>query len=162
MAELTPMMKQYMQIKAQHQDCILFFRLGDFYEMFCEDAKLAAKELELTLTTRDRGKAESEQTPMCGVPFHSAEGYIARLVAKGYKVAICEQTEDPATAKGLVSRDITRVVTPGAVTESSMLEERRNDYFCQSLCRGQLLGALLLRCLHRRDLCHGARRRRQL
>ena len=77
MAELTPMMKQYMQIKAQHQDCILFFRLGDFYEMFCEDAKLAAKELELTLTTRDRGKAESEQTPMCGVPFHSAEGYIA-------------------------------------------------------------------------------------
>ena len=125
MAELTPMMKQYMQIKAQHQDCILFFRLGDFYEMFCEDAKLAAKELELTLTTRDRGKAESEQTPMCGVPFHSAESYIARLVAKGYKVAICEQTEDPATAKGLVSRDITRVVTPGAVTESSMLEERR-------------------------------------
>ena len=140
MAELTPMMKQYMQIKAQHQDCILFFRLGDFYEMFCEDAKLAAKELELTLTTRDRGKAESEQTPMCGVPFHSAEGYIARLVAKGYKVAICEQTEDPATAKGLVSRDITRVVTPGAVTESSMLEERRNNYFASLFAEGNCWG----------------------
>ena len=140
MAELTPMMKQYMQIKAQHQDCILFFRLGDFYEMFCEDAKLAAKELELTLTTRDRGKAESEQTPMCGVPFHSAEGYIARLVAKGYKVAICEQTEDPATAKGLVSRDITRVVTPGAVTESSMLEERRNNYFASLFAEGSCWG----------------------
>ena len=140
MAELTPMMKQYMQIKAQHQDCILFFRLGDFYEMFCEDAKLAAKELELTLTTRDRGKAESEQTPMCGVPFHSAESYIARLVAKGYKVAICEQTEDPATAKGLVSRDITRVVTPGAVTESSMLEERRNNYFASLFADGSCWG----------------------
>ena len=140
MAELTPMMKQYMQIKAQHQDCILFFRLGDFYEMFCEDAKLAAKELELTLTTRDRGKAESEQTPMCGVPFHSAESYIARLVAKGYKVAICEQTEDPATAKGLVSRDITRVVTPGAVTESSMLEERRNNYFASLFAEGNCWG----------------------
>ena len=90
----------------------MFFRLGDFYEMFAEDAKLASKELDLTLTTRDRGKDKEDQTPMCGVPFHSAESYIARLVAKGYKVAICEQMEDPALAKGLVKRDIIRVVTP--------------------------------------------------
>lgn len=126
--ELTPMMRQYLQIKEQNKDCILFFRLGDFYEMFADDARLASRELDLTLTTRDRGKAKEDQTPMCGVPYHSAEAYIARLVAKGYKVAICEQTEDPATAKGLVDRDIVRIVTPGTVTESSMLEEGRNNY----------------------------------
>ena len=126
--ELTPMKRQYNEIKAQNQDCILFFRLGDFYEMFDEDAKLASRELDLTLTTRDRGKPTEEQTPMCGVPYHSVDAYIARLVSKGYKVAICEQTEDPATAKGLVSRDITRIVTPGTVTESCMLEDRRNNY----------------------------------
>ena len=129
MAELTPMMRQYLEIKQQHPDCILFFRLGDFYEMFSEDARLASKELDLTLTTRDRGKEKEEQTPMCGVPFHSAESYIARLVARGYKVAICEQMEDPALAKGLVKRDIIRIVTPGTVTESSMLDESRNNYF---------------------------------
>ena len=126
--ELTPMKRQYNEIKQQNQDCILFFRLGDFYEMFDEDARLASRELDLTLTTRDRNKPAEEQTPMCGVPYHSVDAYIARLVAKGYKVAICEQTEDPATAKGLVSRDITRIVTPGTVTESCMLEERRNNY----------------------------------
>ena len=126
--ELTPMKRQYRQIKEQNQDCILFFRLGDFYEMFDEDARLAAKELDLTLTTRDRGKPKEEQTPMCGVPYHSVDAYIARLVAKGYKVAICEQMEDPALAKGLVERDITRVVTPGTVTESCMLDESRNNY----------------------------------
>ncbi len=129
MADLTPMMRQYLEIKEQRPDCILFFRLGDFYEMFDEDARLASKELDLTLTTRDRGKEKSEQTPMCGVPYHSAESYIARLVAKGYKVAICEQMEDPALAKGLVKRDITRIVTPGTVVESSMLDESRNNYF---------------------------------
>ncbi len=129
MAELTPMMRQYLEIKEQHPDCILFFRLGDFYEMFSEDAKLASRELDLTLTTRDRGKEKSEQTPMCGVPYHSAESYIARLVQRGYKVAICEQMEDPALAKGLVKRDITRIVTPGTVVESSMLDESRNNYF---------------------------------
>ncbi len=129
MAELTPMMKQYLEIKEQNKDCILFFRLGDFYEMFAEDAKLASKELDLTLTTRDRAKDEADRVPMCGVPYHSSESYIARLVAKGYKVAICEQMEDPALAKGLVKRDIVRIVTPGTVTESSMLEERRNNYF---------------------------------
>ena len=129
MAELTPMMRQYVEMKERHPDCLLFFRLGDFYEMFSEDARLASKELDLTLTTRDRGKEKEDQTPMCGVPFHSAESYIARLVARGYKVAICEQMEDPALAKGLVKRDIIRVVTPGTVTESSMLDESRNNYF---------------------------------
>ncbi len=127
--EMTPMRRQYFQIKERNQDCILFFRLGDFYEMFDEDARLAARELDLTLTTRDRGKPKEEQTPMCGVPYHSVDAYIARLVAKGYKVAICEQMEDPSQAKGIVERDITRIVTPGTVTESCMLEERKNNYF---------------------------------
>ena len=127
-AEMTPMKRQYYEIKERNQDCILFFRLGDFYEMFDEDAKLAARELDLTLTTRDRGKPKEEQTPMCGVPFHSVDSYIARLVQKGYKVAICEQMEDPATAKGIVERDITRIVTPGTVTESCMLDENKNNY----------------------------------
>jgi len=126
--ELTPMKRQYNAIKANNKDCILFFRLGDFYEMFDEDARLAAKELDLTLTTRDRNKPKEEQTPMCGVPYHSVDAYIARLVAKGYKVAICEQMEDPALAKGIVERGITRIVTPGTVTESCMLEESRNNY----------------------------------
>ena len=127
--EMTPMRRQYHEIKARNQDCILFFRLGDFYEMFDDDARLAAKELDLTLTTRDRGKPKEEQTPMCGVPYHSVDSYIARLVQRGYKVAICEQMTDPATTKGLVERDITRIVTPGTVTESCMLEESRNNYF---------------------------------
>ena len=126
--ELTPMQRQYQQIKEQNKDCILFFRLGDFYEMFNEDAKLAARELDLTLTSRDRSKPKEEQTPMCGVPYHSVDSYIARLVQKGYKVAICEQMEDPALAKGLVERDITRIVTPGTVTESCMLDENKNNY----------------------------------
>ncbi len=127
--ELTPMQRQYHAIKQKNQDCILLFRLGDFYEMFDEDARLAAQELDLTLTTRDRGKPKDEQTPMCGVPYHSVDAYIARLVAKGYKVAICEQMEDPAAGKGLVERDVTRIITPGTVTESCMLEESRNNYF---------------------------------
>ena len=126
--ELTPMQRQYHDIKERNQDCILFFRLGDFYEMFDEDAKTAARELDLTLTTRDRGKPKEEQTPMCGVPYHSVDSYIARLVQKGYKVAICEQMQDPATTKGLVERDITRIVTPGTVTESCMLDENKNNY----------------------------------
>ena len=134
MAELTPMMKQYKELHARHPDCLLFFRLGDFYEMFDEDARVAARELDLTLTTRDRGKAEEDRTPMCGVPFHAAESYIARLVGKGYKVAICEQMEDPALAKGLVDRDIIRIITPATVVESSMLDEGSNNYYA-SLCQ---------------------------
>jgi len=130
MTEITPMMKQYLELKEQNPDSILFFRLGDFYEMFQEDAKLVSKELDLTLTTRDRNKPPEERTPMCGVPYHSCEGYIARLIAKGYKVAICEQTEDPALAKGLVEREIVRIITPGTLIDASMLEEGRNNYLC--------------------------------
>ena len=126
--ELTPMQRQYNEIKEANRDCILFFRLGDFYEMFNDDAKTAARELDLTLTTRDRGKPKEEQTPMCGVPYHSVDSYIARLVQKGYKVAICEQMSDPALTKGLVEREITRIVTPGTVTESCMLDENKNNY----------------------------------
>ncbi|MBQ5398833.1 MAG: DNA mismatch repair protein MutS [Ruminococcus sp.] len=126
MGQLSPMMQQYLKIKDENKDSILFFRLGDFYEMFFDDAKLASKELELTLTGRDCGL--EERAPMCGVPYHSCEGYIARLVQKGYKVAICEQMEDPSKAKGIVKRDIIRVVTPGTVIESSMLDESRNNY----------------------------------
>lgn len=138
MAELSPMMKQYFKIKEENKDSILFFRLGDFYEMFFDDAKLASKELELTLTGRDCG--QEERAPMCGVPYHSSEAYIARLVAKGYKVAICEQTEDPATAKGLVKRDIIRVITPGTVIESSMLDEGKNNYICCAFTRNGSVG----------------------
>ena len=129
MAEMTPMMRQYLEIKEQNKDAILFFRLGDFYEMFNEDARVASQELDLTLTSRDRGKPEEERVPMCGVPYHSCDGYIARLIAKGYKVAICEQTEDPALAKGLVKRDIIRVVTPGTV-DASMLPGSGANYIC--------------------------------
>ncbi len=138
--ELTPMQRQYYQIKDKNQDCILFFRLGDFYEMFDEDARLAARELDLTLTTRDRGKPQEDQTPMCGVPYHSVDAYIARLVQKGYKVAICEQMEDPATAKGIVERDVTRIITPGTVTESCMLEESRNNYIAAICGRDKQFG----------------------
>ena len=136
----TPMMKQYLAIKAQHPDCLLFFRLGDFYEMFNEDAKIGARELELTLTTRDRGKPEGERTPMCGVPYHAADSYIARLIAKGYKVAICEQMEDPALAKGIVERDIIRIVSPGTVIDASMLDEGRNNYICAICLEGEAAG----------------------
>ena len=118
MAELTPMMQQYFEIKNKNKDYILFYRLGDFYEMFFDDAKLVSRELELTLTGRDCG--QGERAPMCGVPYHSAEGYIAKLVQKGYKIAICEQMEDPKKAKGLVKREIIRRVTPGTVVEASM------------------------------------------
>ena len=138
--EMTPMRRQYYALKEQNRDCILFFRLGDFYEMFDEDATVAAKELDLTLTTRDRGKPQDEQTPMCGVPYHSVDSYIARLVAKGYKVAICEQMTDPALTKGLVEREVTRIVTPGTVTESCMLEESRNNYIAAVCYAQQLFG----------------------
>ena len=123
---MTPMMEQYFEIKDQYKDYIVFYRLGDFYEMFFDDAILASRELELTLTGRDCG--EAERAPMCGVPFHSSEGYIGRLIEKGYKVAICEQTEDPALAKGLVKREVIRVVTPGTVIETNLLSEKKNNY----------------------------------
>ena len=141
MAELTPMMQQYYAVKERNPDCLLFFRLGDFYEMFNEDAQLASRELDLTLTTRDRGKAAEDQTPMCGIPYHSSDAYIARLIAKGYKVAICEQTEDPALAKGLVKRDIIRVITPGTVIDSACLDDRRGNFLCGIFLDGQNAGA---------------------
>jgi DNA mismatch repair protein MutS len=126
MARFTPMMKQYFEIKNQHKDKILFFRLGDFYEMFFEDAITASRELEITLTGRDCG--QEERAPMCGIPYHSAESYIAKLIEKNYKVAICEQVEDPALAKGIVRREVIKIITPGTVIESSMLDERFNNY----------------------------------
>ncbi|MGN1018886.1 MAG: DNA mismatch repair protein MutS, partial [Aristaeellaceae bacterium] len=122
---LTSMMQQYLNLKAQYQDCLLFFRLGDFYEMFFDDAKKASRELELTLTGRDCGL--EERAPMCGVPYHAVNAYVEKLIAKGYKVAICEQLEDPALAKGLVKRDVIRIVTPGTVIEDNMLDERANN-----------------------------------
>ncbi|MBR4305454.1 MAG: DNA mismatch repair protein MutS, partial [Ruminiclostridium sp.] len=123
---MTPMMQQYLAVKEDYKDSILMYRLGDFYEMFFEDAKIVSRELELTLTGRDCG--EEERAPMCGVPYHAAENYIGRLVAKGYKVVVCEQTEDPSQAKGLVRREVTRIVTPGTVIESNMLDESKNNY----------------------------------
>ncbi|GAA6520219.1 DNA mismatch repair protein MutS [Lawsonibacter asaccharolyticus] len=143
MAEITPMMRQYLEMKERYPDSILFFRLGDFYEMFNEDAKLVSRELDLTLTTRDRNKPPEERTPMCGVPYHSCESYIARLIAKGYKVAICEQTEDPALAKGLVDRDIIRIITPGTLIDSSMLEEGKNNYIGGVYADSRALGLCL-------------------
>ncbi len=138
MADYSPMMQQYFEIKKQHQDAILFYRLGDFYEMFFDDAIIASRELDLTLTGRNCG--QEERAPMCGVPFHSYESYMARLIAKGYKVAICEQVEAPASAKGLVKRDIIRVVTPGTVIESSMLQDDKNNFICSVYLKGKKAG----------------------
>ena len=126
MAELTPMMKQYMETKSQYQDCILFYRLGDFYEMFFDDALTASRELEITLTGKNCG--QEERAPMCGVPYHAVESYLNKLVSKGYKVAICEQLEDPKTAKGIVKRDVVRIVTPGTNLDTQALDESKNNY----------------------------------
>lgn len=131
---LSPMMEQYFEIKSQYPDMLLFFRLGDFYEMFFDDAKIASEELDLVLTGRDCG--QEERAPMCGVPFHSADNYIAKLVNRGYKVAICEQLEDPKLVKGLVKRDVVRIITPGTVIEGSMLDDAVNNYLC-CICRNE-------------------------
>ena len=128
---LTPMMQQYLDVKEKYPDTIVFYRLGDFYEMFFDDAKLASRELELTLTGRDCGL--SERAPMCGVPYHAVEVYVQKLIEKGYKVAICEQVSDPALSKGLVQREVTRIITPGTVFESNMLEEKKSNYIA-SVC----------------------------
>ncbi len=126
---MTPMMRQYIEIKENYPDAILFFRAGDFYEMFLDDAVIASRELELVLTSRSKGE-DAKKNPMCGVPYHAADTYIDRLVAKGYKVAICEQMEDPATAKGIVKRDVVRVVTPGTIVDSKILDEKKNNFLC--------------------------------
>ncbi len=139
MAELTPMMKQYMETKNEYKDCILFYRLGDFYEMFFEDAEIVSKELELTLTGKQCGL--EERAPMCGVPYHAVEGYLTRLVSKGYKVAICEQVEDPRLAKGLVKREVTRIVTPGTNLNTQALEESKNNYLMCIVYLDNTIGA---------------------
>ena len=136
MAEMTPMMQQYLKTKEQYKDCILFYRLGDFYEMFFDDALTVSKELELTLTGKNCGL--EERAPMCGVPYHAVEGYLNRLVSKGYKVAICEQIEDPKTAKGLVARDVVRIVTPG--TNLNTADETRNNYLMCIVCLSDRFG----------------------
>ena len=138
MAELSPMMQHYLDKKEEYKDCILFYRLGDFYEMFFDDAITASRELEITLTGRACGL--EERAPMCGVPFHSADMYIARLISKGYKVAICEQLEDPKTAKGIVKRDVIRVVTPGTVIESNLLDEKKNNFIMSIVKKGLFFG----------------------
>ena len=138
MAEFSPMMQHYLEIKEQYKDCLVFYRLGDFYEMFFDDAITASKELEITLTGRECG--QEEKAPMCGVPFHAAESYIAKLITKGYKVAICEQLEDPKYAKGMVKRDVVRVVTPGTVIEGNLLDEKKNNYIMSIFKTGIYFG----------------------
>ena len=138
MAEFSPMMQKYLETKEQYKDCILFYRLGDFYEMFFDDAITASRELELTLTGKDCGQAE--RAPMCGIPHHAAEIYVSRLIAKGYKVAICEQLEDPKETKGIVKRGVIRIVTPGTVVESNMLEERKNNFIMSIFKSGIYFG----------------------
>ena len=136
--QLSPMMQHYMEKKEEYKDCILFYRLGDFYEMFFDDAITASRELEITLTGRACGL--EERAPMCGVPFHAADMYIAKLISKGYKVAICEQLEDPNTAKGIVKRDVIRVVTPGTVIESNLLDEKKNNFIMSVVKKGLFFG----------------------
>ena len=126
MLDVTPMMQHYLQTKEEYKDCILFYRLGDFYEMFFEDAKIVSKELELTLTGKSCGL--EERAPMCGIPHHAVDTYLNRLVAKGYKVAICEQVEDPKLAKGIVKREVVRIVTPGTNIDMQALDEAKNNY----------------------------------
>ena len=138
MAELTPMMQQYMQTKKEYPDCILFYRLGDFYEMFFDDALTVTKELELTLTGKSCGL--EERAPMCGVPYHAADLYINKLVSRGYKVAICEQVEDPKLCKGLVKREVIRIVTPGTNISSQALDETKNNYLMCIVYIGDNIG----------------------
>ncbi len=126
------MIEQYLQVKDQHQDCILFFRLGDFYEMFFEDAKVASKELDIVLTGRDGG--QENKIPMCGIPYHSANNYIAKLINRGYRIAVCEQVEDPKSAKGIVKREVIRIITPGTVMDDNILDEHQNNYLAAIVC----------------------------
>ncbi|HYS77534.1 MAG TPA: DNA mismatch repair protein MutS, partial [Candidatus Dormibacteraeota bacterium] len=135
MDTLTPMLRQYRAIKAQHPDAILMFRLGDFYEMFYDDALLASKTLSLTLTSRGRGT--KNEAPMCGVPYHAAEGYVARLIRQGHRVAICDQVEDPRAARGIVRRAVTRVVSPGTITDPAQLKAAEPNYIAAIQIAGE-------------------------
>jgi DNA mismatch repair protein MutS len=136
-ATVTPAMRQYLEAKRQYRDAIVFFRMGDFYEMFYEDALVAARALDLTLTSRSKD-ANGNGVPMCGVPYHAADGYLARLVKKGFRVAICEQVEDPKKAKGLVKRDVVRVVSPGTLTDANYLDAREPAYLMAIVSAGPL------------------------
>ena len=138
MAEYSPMMQHFLETKEKYKGCILFYRLGDFYEMFFDDAINVSRELELTFTGNDCG--QEQRAPMCGIPYHAAENYISRLVSNGHKVAICEQLEDPKQAKGIVKRDVIRIVTPGTVTETNLLEEKRNNYIMSIFQKGVFFG----------------------
>lgn len=150
---VTPMMQQYFAVKETVKDCILMYRLGDFYEMFYDDARIASRVLDLVLTGRACG--EEERAPMCGVPFHAVDGYIAKLIAAGYRVAVCEQTEDPATAKGIVNREVIRIVTPGTVVDTGYLSEEKNNFIC-CIHTGRRPGrAGVCGYLHGRDVCKG-------
>ena len=142
-AKITPMMQQYLEIKADHQDAILFYRLGDFYEMFFEDAEIASKTLGITLTSRN-AKDDANRVPLCGVPYHAASGYLAKLIKAGFKVAVCEQVEDPKEAKGVVKREVVRVVTPGLVTDEQLLDDKENRYLAAVCAKGKLWGLSLL------------------
>ena len=142
MKSLTPMVKQYLEIKSQYPDAILFYRIGDFYEMFFEDAYVGSKELDIVLTSRDKGHKDS--VPLCGVPHHAAETYITKLLQKGYKVAVCEQVEDPKVAKGIVKRDVIRVFTPGLVTDSVHLGTGDNNYLMGFCAEGEVFGLAFL------------------
>ncbi|MCJ7617928.1 MAG: DNA mismatch repair protein MutS, partial [Desulfobacterales bacterium] len=131
-SKVTPMIKQYLSIKEKYADSILFYRMGDFYEMFFEDAKIASRILEITLTSRN--KKDEYPIPMCGIPFRAAQSYIARLIGNGCKVAICEQVEDPSASKGLVKRDVVRVITPGMILDEELLDEKSNNYILAIAC----------------------------
>jgi DNA mismatch repair protein MutS len=136
------MLKQYLSIKEQYPDAILFYRMGDFYEMFFEDAHVASPILEITLTSRN--KNDESPVPMCGFPHRAARGYIAKLISHGYKVAVCDQVEDPAKAKGLVKRDVVRVITPGMIIENELLDERANNYVLAVACKDDFVGIAYL------------------
>ena len=149
MKPMTPVIKQYLQVKQQYPDAILFFRMGDFYEMFFEDAYVGSKELEIVLTSRDKGQKDS--VPLCGIPYHAADTYIPRLLQKGYKVAICEQVEDPKAAKGIVKREVVRVLTPGLAMEALRFGGGENQFLMGFCVEGEVFGSGLSRYLHGRD-----------
>ena len=157
LSEHSPVRMQYLGVKRQHPDALLFFRMGDFYEMFDEDAEIVARELEITLTRRDWGRGE--KTAMAGVPHHAAEGYIARLIGKGFRVAVCEQVSDPALSKGLVEREVVRVVTPGTVVDPGMLAAKRNNYLAAAVVGRDAAGPRLRGHHDGRVRLHADRRR---
>ena len=141
-SKITPMIQQYLSAKEKYPDALLFFRMGDFFEMFFEDAEIASKILEITLTSRN--KKDKKSIPMCGVPVRAVQGYISRLIERGFKVAICDQIEDPSVSKGLVKRDVVRVITPGMIVENELLDEKSNNYLLSIFCRDQTFGVSFL------------------